>query len=975
MDANGRARRNRPSLPSLVGVGLLAATLAAPSCPPRLERDYAELPGLSKKVRVHTDAFGVPHIEALSLADAFRAQGYLHARDRFFQMDWNRRRAEGRLAALGGSLSHLESDGRIRLLGLRAAAQRSHDVLAPAERELLEAYAAGVNAWLTSHPLPPEYAALEVTIVEPWTALDSLLLGKALFASLNGPRLWEIGETAVFAEYVDALGEERARLLYPDELGRFAPWVPHATVPDARGTPFASLRPRTPLAAGPASHLALAHQVRARAAATGFLADALARPEEAWGSNAWGVASAHSATGAPLVAGDPHLGGSAPAVGYEVHLLVGNDGRRRVLNASGGSVPGIPAIVLGGQTSRLAWAVTAFAPDVSDVFRDRLVRDDPACPARLCIDSAGALHPVEEGTEAYRLNVPGDGLADTSIDATPIVTALAPQAVNVLRVPFRSFGPVVEVADRSVLAGGPATETTVLTLQWSGLHADRAVRWALDTLRARDVFEFERAVASLTWAGIHHVVADVEGNLGYFAGGEIPLRADLEAGAPLDGMPPWWIRDGSGAANWVPDPARSQGQMLPFAVLPREEMPRIVNPPAGFVVNCNEDPLGFAVDNDLLNDRRPSKPQAIHYLGDLGSRGLRNGRVTQMLRERIDAGHALSLGDMKRIQADTRALHAEILVPHLLAAFESAQRPGAPEPLAAFAADPRIAEAIARLDAWDFSHPTGIPEGYDASDVGGVRTPEVSAAEAEASVAATLYEVWVIKLVKQLAATITSLGLTSYVPINLLVSLLPQDPFTGVGASGVDYFPEPAALADATDRRDAVFLGVLRDTLDALPGPAYAAAFAGSTDQDDYRWGKLHRIVLPHPLGGSSIPPAGGFVDLAPTLPGLARDGTWDSVNVAAGPGLPDGANEWLSAGNVGLAAFRHVHALLHPSSSGVGVRGFAALAGGASGDPADPGYASQLPLWLTVDYHPIPMAPHQVRRAAKRVELFLPAP
>jgi penicillin amidase len=260
-----------------------------------------------------------------------------------------------------------------------------------------------------------------------------------------------------------------------------------------------------------------------------------------------------------------------------------------------------------------------------------------------------------------------------------------------------------------------------------------------------------------------------------------------------------------------------------------------------------------------------------------------------------------------------------------------------------------------------------------------VRTPEVSAAEAQASVAATLYEVWFMKLVKQLNATFESIGLTPYVPWSGLVWLLSQEPYTGAGASGVEFFPEPAELAAAADRRDAVFLGILRDALDALPGPAYAAAFAGSTDQDDYQWGKLHRIVLVHPLDhldpSLSIPPAGGVSPLAATLRGFARDGTWDSVNVAGGPGLPDGSNEWLITGNMPLAAFRHVHTLLRPSLSGTGVRGRAALSGGASGDPEDPTYASQLPLWLTADTHEVPMTAREVRAAARRVELFEPAP
>jgi penicillin amidase len=249
----------------------------------------------------------------------------------------------------------------------------------------------------------------------------------------------------------------------------------------------------------------------------------------------------------------------------------------------------------------------------------------------------------------------------------------------------------------------------------------------------------------------------------------------------------------------------------------------------------------------------------------------------------------------------------------------------------------------------------------------------VNPVEAQASVAATIYEVWIIKLIKRFIATIESLGLRPYAPGNALVWLLSQEPFTGVGASGVDFFPEPAELAAAADRRDAVLLEVLRDVLDALPGPAYAAAFGNSTDQDAYQWGKLHRVVFPHPLGGpSSIPPAAGFEDLDAQLPGLARDGTWESVNVAPGPGLPDGANEWVNSTGPS-AAFRHVHAPLRPSESGAGMLGFAVVAGGASGDPESPGYASQLGLWLTADYHPVLMTARDVRAAAQRVELFEP--
>lgn len=119
----------------------------------------------------------------------------------------------------------------------------------------------------------------------------------------------------------------------------------------------------------------------------------------------------------------------------------------------------------------------------------------------------------------------------------------------------------------------------------------------------------------------------------------------------------------------------------------------------------------------------------------------------------------------------------------------------------------------------------------------------------------------------------------------------------------------------------------------------------------------------------------GGVSDLAATLRGFARDGTWDSVNVAGTPGLPGSSSGWLNAGNGWLTYFRHVHALLRPSASGAEVQGFAVVPGGSSGDPEHPHYASQLPLWLTADTHEVPMTRRAVRAVAKRVELFEPAP
>jgi len=199
---------------------------------------------------------------------------------------------------------------------------------------------------------------------------------------------------------------------------------------------------------------------------------------------------------------------------------------------------------------------------------------------------------------------------------------------------------------------------------------------------------------------------------------------------------------------------------------------------------------------------------------------------------------------------------------------------------------------------------------------------------------------------------------------------LSQDPFTGVGASGIDFFPEPAALP-AADRRNATLLAALRDALDDLASNGYAAAFGNSTDQDDYLWGRLHRITFEHPLGGDrSIPPAAGFEDLAPNLPGLARDGG-SSLNFGQYGGiLSAGSNAYEFSHS---ARYRFAATVGHPLAGWERVLGFANLPGGSSGDADHPLYASQLAKWLTVDYHRVPMSYRDVRLAAERIELFTP--
>src|SRR5262249_33258081 len=239
------------------------------------------------------------------------------------------------------------------------------------------------------------------------------------------------------------------------------------------------------------------------------------------------------------------------------------------------------------------------------------------------------------------------------------------------------------------------------------------------------------------------------------------------------------------------------------------------------------------------------------------------------------------------IQSDVVLHDATVLVPYIEQAYRDASTPGAPPQLAAFAADPAVTEAVQRLAGWDGSTPTGIPEGYDAADLNGARgTPSVT--EVANSIAATIYSLWRGQILKNtIDATLERVGLSSVLPsgdraLVALRHLLDTFPTShGVGASGLNFFAVPG-VASPEAARDVLLLENVKDALNLAASPAFAPAFGGSTSQDNYRWGKLHRISFAHPLDGPfSIPPAAGFGDLAPGLPGIATDGGYDTVDAA----------------------------------------------------------------------------------------------
>lgn len=295
------------------------------------------VPGLGGSVEVIRDRWGIPHIYARSDRDLFFAQGFVHAQDRLWQMELNRRTASGRLSEIFGEAT-LGTDRFLRTIGLRRVAEAHLAGLSPRTRANMEAYAAGVNAYVASARgrLPIEFAILRFS-PEPWTPADTLVYGKLMAWVLGGDWRAELLRQQVIARFGED-GLERLTPGYPAD----APVIVPST---AAGGAGAIEIPAAPPGLG------LARVARA-------------------GSNNWVVGGDRSVTGGPLLANDPHLEGQMPSIWYIMHLSGGR------YDVAGATFPGVPGVII-GHNRDIAWGVTNADPDVQDLFIERFNPEDP----------------------------------------------------------------------------------------------------------------------------------------------------------------------------------------------------------------------------------------------------------------------------------------------------------------------------------------------------------------------------------------------------------------------------------------------------------------------------------------------------------------------------------------------------------------------------------------------------------------------
>jgi penicillin amidase len=900
----------------LLPAGVLAQRAAA---------DPVDVPGLEGPARVDRDANGIAHIRAGSRHDLFLLQGWVHAQDRLFQMDVRRRQADGTLAELLGPAA-LPTDVQLRTIGLHRAAARSLPALSADAQAVLAAYADGVNAWVAGHPLPPEYGALSLTSVRPWRPVDSVAVGKLQSFGLSFDLDTELTTALLgYQQAGQAAGFDGTALFFKD-LWRSEPFTDASTVPDATRAAAAATtlaaRQAGPATARLAAAGRLAERYAALAAKVPLLRQALSHDRGQTGSNQWAVSGRLAAGGHPLLANDPHLGLDAPSTFYPVHLQGGQT------DATGSGFAGTPGVIVGNNRF-ISWGATVNPMDVTDTYAEQ-VRPDPSSPSGLATVYEGQLEPVIPIPETFRQNNPGSGTPD-NLSVVPAGGAIPPAT---LIVPRRNNGPIIQLDQ----AAG-----TALSVQYTGFSATREIDTFLIWDDARNLADFRRGLDLFDVGGQNWAYSDVEGNIAYFTSAELPLREDLQAGT-VNGLPPYFIRNGGGGNEWLPARNPQPGQAIPYEILPYSEMPQTVNPPAGFFVNANNDPAGVTLDNDPLNQLRPGG--GIYYLNN-GYAGIRGGRITAMLRAELAGDGKVSFADMQRIQADTTLVDAQFFVPHLVKALARGAVDSDPT-LRGLARDRAVAEAVGRLALWNRRTPTGIAEGYDAADVDGQRQPPTRLEQAT-SAAATIYAVWRGQFVQgAIDARLAPFGVP--VPdgersLTALKHLLETfGTGRGVGASGIDFFAVDG-VADAADRRDVTLLRAVKAALTKLSGPDFQAAFGGSTDQGDYRWGRLHRVTLDHPMGGPfNIPPAfGAFPQPLADLPGIPTDGGFETVDAATHNIRAHATNEF---GFGGGPANRYVSEARAPGD----VYAESSLPGGPSGVPGTPFYINLLPSWLTND-------------------------
>ena len=561
------------------------------------------VPGISSPVDIVRDADAIPHIYASTKLDALFGLGYAHAQDRLWQMEFQRRIGHGRLSEIFGAAT-IPQDRFLRTVGFGRAARAGWERMPAWAKQEVNAYVAGVNAFIGTHhgtQLPPEFTLLRFE-PEPWDGADVNVWVKMLAWDLSKNYTFELLRADI-ARTVGAEGIDELMPPYADGglnilSSRDLTWLKRKADPSqAPAAPAIARAPTT--ADAPARSGSFAAMVASLSQGNPSVRDLLlgGPTSDALGSNNWVVDGTLSATGLPLLANDPHLGAQVPSLWYLAHVKAGD------FESVGATVPGAPAIAI-GRNRFIAWGETNLAADVEDLFRER-------------IDPSGRFAEFRGQPEAL-----------TMIPETIRVKGRAPLTMSVR---ISRHGPLISDAInannaelRRSLKPAPLEP---LAFRWTALDADDTTLPSfLQLMEARNWSDYTAALRSFVVPPQNFIYGDVYGHIGYYATGRLPVRAHGDGSVPSEG----W----SGENEWT-------------GSVPFDELPHTFDPPEHFIVTANN---------------RPAPPTYPRVLGGEWTDPYRAQRIVDLLTQKLK----LTPDDFAAIQADTLSLHAKSLLPLLL---------------------------------------------------------------------------------------------------------------------------------------------------------------------------------------------------------------------------------------------------------------------------------------------------------------------
>ncbi|MGD2102498.1 MAG: penicillin acylase family protein, partial [Acidimicrobiia bacterium] len=493
-----------------------------------------EVDGLHAPVEVLRDSLGVPHIYADNQHDLFFAQGYTHAQDRFWQMDFWRHIGAGRLSEMFGE-SQVDTDRFLRSLGFEALANEEWQDVSARSREILESYAQGVNAYLADRApaaISLEYAVLPLQSsgyrIEQWSPTDTLMWAKVMSWDLGGNLEAEIARAVLGQD----LGRERVEQLYPS-IADDKPVIVETDQVQATSVESPSL-PR-----GAFRSLASAGSAAERLWALtggGF---------EGIGSNNWVISGSMTQSGMPLLANDTHLAIQMPSIWYGIGLHCDEVTSDCPFESVGFSFAGTPGVII-GHNGHHAWGVTNQAADTQDLF---IERTNPENPRQYEVDGAWVDFEIREETIAVA------GSEDLTFEV--LTSRHGPVISNTYLEPDELDGStVVDLPDDYAVA-----------LAWQTLEPSTIVDGILGINMAGSYQEFAEAASLWDIAPQNLVYADVEGNIAYYPTGEIPVRAAGDGRYPVPG----WTSE----FEWV-------------GLVPEDDKPVLLNPAQGYIESANQ---------------------------------------------------------------------------------------------------------------------------------------------------------------------------------------------------------------------------------------------------------------------------------------------------------------------------------------------------------------------------------------------------